>query len=129
VAEFDEATGEGLPLAETHDLTRRFFRWRDEVRRKYRTLARFTAVYGFMPGHPLDYEAFCGLVWNLEGVAAIQAVQVARGICTALSGSPHSSILDAMAERKSQIEGIADAVEAERMEAEELAKISAGKIG
>jgi hypothetical protein len=128
VVEFDEATGEGLPLARTLELSRDLFGWKDRVRRRYRTLAQHVAAYGHDPARPLSYEAFCGLHYNLERVQAIQAVQVARGIAAALTGKPHATLVDALAASESQVPWVQLAVDAEQAEAEQLAKIGAGKI-
>jgi hypothetical protein len=127
VVELSEETGEGLPLAETYDLGRKLFAWKDATRIEYRALAQHVATYGHDPTRPIDYLAFCGLQYNLERVAAIQAVQVARGIVSALTGKPHPSLVDAMAESESRIPWVQLMVDQESIEAEQAAKIASGK--
>jgi hypothetical protein len=128
VAELDEDTGEGLPLAETFGLTRAFFRWKAEVRSEYRQLARHVALFGHPPGRALDYRAFCGLTWNAERLEAVQAVQVARGIVSALTGKAHPSLVDAMAETEAQVPWVQLVIESEKAEADQAANIAAGRI-
>lgn len=128
VEEFDERTGRGLPLAETFGLTRDLFAWKATVRSKYRRLARHVAVYGRDPARPIGYEAFCGLEFNVGRVAAIQGVQVARGIVSALTGKPHPSLIDAMADREDQVGWVRLQVDAERDEAEQMSRIESGKF-
>ncbi len=128
VVEFDERTGEGLPMAETFALSREFFAWKARIRRKYRRDARDVAVYGFAPGRAVDYEMRCGLSFNNEMAASISAVAVARGIVSALTGKPHPSLVNAMAETEAQVGTVQLMVDSEREEAEQLARMESGQF-
>ncbi len=127
VKPWNPETGEGVSAGQANQLLRNLWAWKAKIRRKYRRLAEHVAIYGHDPGRPLDYEAFVGLTFNTERVAAIQAVQTARGIISALAAKTHDSLYDAMATTESRIGWVKMQVEQERAEDEALARVG-GKL-